>query len=178
MEQITSLFASAGLESNELKVTTSYQEWLTKKICEAQRRMEEIVEDLAKLFDGSITTMPERPAPTANPQETGGAWKCLPLMDGVKQLDQRPEVLAKTPAAYEDGLLEHPAIPRLMLSKDERLYGLCLEMQDEHGETRLESVQEKGFRIRWKKPVPMTKTQTGEKFVKMDMRLFKPDGKI
>lgn len=96
-------------------------------------------------------------------------FRCLPLQAGIKPLTQRADV-PKT--AYLEGLLEHPAIPRLMLSLDDRLYGALLEM-NENGTVRIESVQEKAFRVKWTKPIPRTETATASDFVKMDNELFK-----
>jgi len=77
---------------------------------------------------------------------------------------------------YMDGQMEHPAISGLMLSKDERVYGGQLEIVDMNGETHLESVQERIFRIKWVKPIPRTETATGANFVKMDYSLFENVG--
>ena len=119
------------------------------------------------------------PAPTSTqataPAGTGtsrpsGTVRCKPLQAGIAPLKRKDGV---PEAVYQPGELEHPAIPGLMLKLDERLYGTSLELVDEHGEIRLESAEEKRFRIRWRKIVPMTPTMTSESFTKMDESLFK-----
>lgn len=97
----------------------------------------------------------------------------MPLQPGVKPLARRA---ALPEEVYCEGLMEHPAIAGLMLSLDERLYGALLEM-DEDGITRIETVHEKGFRIKWKKPIPMTPSATSADFVQMDANLFRDVGK-
>lgn len=68
---------------------------------------------------------------------------------------------------YEEGLLEHPAIPGLMLNLDERLYWAALEIVNEStGETRSEAIREKIFRVEWRKPIPKTITRTGKDFLR------------
>ncbi|MFA5170249.1 MAG: hypothetical protein WC426_01690 [Sulfuriferula sp.] len=98
---------------------------------------------------------------------------CLPLETSCKSLPRREDV---PEAVYNDGQIEHPAIQGLMLSRDERMYGAFLEFE-ENGKIRIETVQEKAFRIKWKTPIPMTETATGKNFVKMDNSLFVNVGK-
>lgn len=78
--------------------------------------------------------------------------RCLPLRTCVKQLERRDGV---PEAVYQGGLLEHPAIEGLMLTKVERLYGSCLEIVDAGGQERFETDLEKRFRIKWQKPIPV-----------------------
>ena len=94
---------------------------------------------------------------------------CMPLRDGVKPLARRTDLGEDF---YSDAILEHPAIPGLWLTLEARIYGALLEI-DEAGKTWLESVTEKSFRIRWAKPIPASKSSTGDNFVKMDLSLFK-----
>lgn len=94
---------------------------------------------------------------------------CLPLQPGVKPLARRNDV---PDTIYNDELMEHPDIPGLMLSLDDRLYGALLEFND-NGKTRIETVQEKSFRIKWQRPIPRTQTATGSDFVTMNNTLFK-----
>lgn len=101
------------------------------------------------------------------------SWRCLPLQSGVKPLARRAGLPEEV---YCEGLLEHPAIAGLMLSLDERLYGALLEI-NENGKSRLETVHEKGFRIKWKKPIPMTPSATAADFVQMNTELFRDVGK-
>ncbi len=93
---------------------------------------------------------------------------CLPLQEGVNPVQRRKDV---PEGIYAEGLMEHPAIPGLMLTKDERLYGALLEIS-ENGISRTETVQEKVFRVKWTKPVPRTDTKTGTDFLTLDPELF------
>ncbi|MHB1591944.1 MAG: hypothetical protein ACYCTW_10495, partial [Sulfuricella sp.] len=80
----------------------------------------------------------------------GRSLRCLPLLPCVKPLPRRDCVPENV---YADGLMEHPAILGLMLSKDERLYRKYLELADADGEDRFETDIEKRFRIMWQKPI-------------------------
>ena len=95
--------------------------------------------------------------------------RCLPLKDGPPQLKKRPNV---PPEIYEPGDLEHPKIPGLILSLDARIYSAALEYADENVEVQLETMDEKQFRVLWKRPVAMTKTMTGDSFTKIDDGAF------
>ncbi|RWA45711.1 hypothetical protein AU476_01385 [Cupriavidus sp. UYMSc13B] len=79
---------------------------------------------------------------------------------------------------YEPGELEHPAIAGLMLNLEQRLYGASLEYFDEDGDDagviRVESPDEKRFRVVWRQTVPITPTRTAASFTKMDPSLFSP----
>ncbi|WP_247391725.1 hypothetical protein [Ralstonia pseudosolanacearum] len=96
-----------------------------------------------------------------------------PLQDGVPALKQRDSVPAHV---YEPGELEHPAIPGLMLNLEQRLYGAGLEYCDEEGDEagvlKVETPDEKRFRVTWRQPIPMTQTRTGSSFTRMDPALF------
>jgi hypothetical protein len=72
---------------------------------------------------------------------------------------------------YQEGLLEHPAIPGLWLTRTERVYGALLEYTV-GGIMKTESVQEKVFRVKWDKPIPQTVTKTSGDFTTMNNRLF------
>lgn len=74
------------------------------------------------------------PLPTERPS--------LPIRDGVD------------PICYQPGHLEHPAVAGLLLSLDERIFNGQLEFVCSDGTIRLETLDEKRFRIKWKKPVP------------------------
>jgi len=91
-------------------------------------------------------------------------WKCCPLPVGVGQLNNRDRVPDEV---YQEGLLEHPAIPGLFLTKNERLFKPLLEIiNTQTGEKRFEKVTEKPFRVGWTKPIPVTKTSTDGDFVR------------
>ena len=120
---------------------------------------------------------PEIPNLTAQPdtQSTTEIQKltCLPLTSGVPPLKKRPEV---DPACYMPGQIEHPAIAGLVLSLDERLYGAYLEYAGDDGKVKLESAQEKRFRIKWTKPIKMTISSTDSDFTNMDYSIFGKNG--
>lgn len=119
-----------------------------------------------------------RPAPAFSPPESKSqniaspaiSLRCLPLKDGPQPLKKRENVPSEI---YLPGDLEHPKIPGLMLSLDDRLYGAALEYADENDEVKLETLDEKRFRVLWKHPIAMTPTMTGGSFTKMDESLFK-----
>lgn len=97
-----------------------------------------------------------------------------PLQEGVVPLPKRDTIPADV---YDpDKVLEHPAIPGLMLTRDQRLYGAALEYCDEEGEEagvlKMESQDQKRFRTLWRQKVPVTETRTGQSFTKMDQSLF------
>jgi hypothetical protein len=124
------------------------------------------------------------PAPAAAPANTQGEStasidnaipkRCAPLKAGITPMKRRANVPDEV---YEPGLLEHPAIPGLMLTLEERLYGAGLEYcdvdGDEAGIYQNETQDEKRFRVTWRKIVPMTPTRTANSFMKMDNSLFR-----
>jgi hypothetical protein len=75
---------------------------------------------------------------------------CLPIPAGIKQLKKQPYT---HPSVYQEGELEHPALPGTMLTLDQRLCSTSLEFSDSDGVIRLETLDEKRFRIFWKKPI-------------------------
>ena len=112
------------------------------------------------------------PTPTAAASTHSPKLKCAALKQGIQQVKKRENMPAEV---YEPGQLEHPAIPNLFLNLEERLYGASLElinMDEDDGSIRLETMQEKRFRVLWKTPVPPEQTRTGKDFTKMDMTLF------
>jgi hypothetical protein len=98
---------------------------------------------------------------------------CLPIQSGINPLKRQPNVEA---SVYEEGNIEHPALPGTMLTLDQRLCSVALEFSDSDGVIRMETSEEKRFRIFWKKPVPVTKTMTSKNFTGMDLSLFKKNG--
>ncbi|WP_157896855.1 hypothetical protein [Acidovorax carolinensis] len=112
---------------------------------------------------------------SAAPASSSGATKkrLSRLQEGVPPLKRRDNVPAHV---YEPGELEHPAIPGLMLNLEQRLYGAALEYYDEGGpdagEIRMETTDQKRFRVVWRQAVPMTQTRTAQSFTQMDTSLF------
>lgn len=103
---------------------------------------------------------------------------CLSILPSkYRQLDHRPEVLAITPEVYEDGPLVHPAVPGLILTKEQRLFFGNLEVVNCENDFlwREESKPERVLRIKWKEPVSVTRSSTDKDFVDIDMSLFKTE---
>lgn len=133
--------------------------------------MDEGAPQVPVIDDGTKTAAaPATPAPKSTPAADATAiLRCTKLQPNIPPLEQRPGV---PDAVYEEGLLEHPAIPRLMLTKDERLYGALLELFDTDGVIRTETFDEKRFRIKWKQPIPVADTESMKNFVKMHHESF------
>lgn len=68
--------------------------------------------------------------------------------------------------------LEHPSIPGLMLTKEQRLHKERLKYTVD-GAAKQESVQQMFNRLKWKKPERQTASRTQKDFVPMDSGLFK-----
>lgn len=100
---------------------------------------------------------------------------CLSILPSkYRQFDRRAEVLAKTPEVYEDGPLVHPAIPGLILTKEQRRFGGNLEVVDCDNDFlwKKESVTERIRRLKWLEPLPKPPSSTDKDFVEMNMSLF------
>lgn len=129
------------------------------------------VEKIAENHAAASPLSKKTTAPTPASPEIKTTLRCLPLQEGVPPLSRRAEVPS---TVYEIGLLEHPAIPGLMLSLEERLFGGYLSLVDtDGGETRQESIKEKPWRIQWKKPIVRSESRTEKDHVSMNMALFK-----
>lgn len=92
-----------------------------------------------------------------------------------------PETLRATTAGTYSGvskeffsiaILEHPAIPGLMLTAEQRRYSKRLEYTVD-GVPTLETVQQMPNRFRWKKPATRTPSRTESTFVPMNEALFR-----
>jgi len=104
-------------------------------------------------------------------QPQNANFSCLPIPPGVKPLAKRMGV---NEDVYKIGELEHPAVAGIMLTMAQRLSSLPLEFVDNNsGEIRFETAEEKRFRVKWEKPVPVTHTTTATHFTSMDMTLFR-----
>lgn len=91
----------------------------------------------------------------------------LEKMVGIKDQDLAKKVYTSNEK------MEHPAIQGLMLSMEERIYGGMLEIIDkDSGETRDETIQEKMFRVKWRKPISVAASSSENDFVKLDKNLF------
>ena len=98
--------------------------------------------------------------------------RCSVLPAGVTSFKQREDVEEHV---YLPGDLEHPCLPGVMLSLEQRMSSVALEfVNTEDGEIRMETSDEKRFRVLWRKPIPMTPSSSSHEFTKMDMSLFKP----
>lgn len=135
----------------------------------------------------SKTATPESPGTgdsgqKQNQKQTGGAPpvtppapKCMAIASGEKPLNKKTGIMDIVLAndVYEsDKLMEHPAIPGLQLTKEQRLYGGMLEISDEAGEITTETIQQKMFRVKWRKPLTPVKSDTEGDFMKLDTDLF------
>lgn len=100
--------------------------------------------------------------------------RCAPLISSIVAMKKRENVPKEV---YEPGEMDHPAIPGLILTLEERIYGAALEYcdttGDEAGVYRTETAEEKRFRVTWRKVVPMTQTRTADSFMQLDTALFK-----
>lgn len=170
-EQITELLEQCELSLPCSMVEQYFEDQLMEKRNKNAQRigeMAEIIRQFTEANQDKVEAVKVVPVtPVAIPLTEG--IRCLALLP-VKPLERRDGVPEEV---YLDGQLEHPAIPGLMLSKDERLYGKQLEIVVNNGETHLESVKERIFRIKWIKPIPRTETASSKYFMKMDYELFK-----
>lgn len=121
-----------------------------------------------------IATARAPAASMATGSTSSAKMRLSPLQGGVPPLPKRDNIPADV---YDPGkVLEHPAIPGLMLSRDHRLYGAALEYFDEDGEEagvlKIESQEQKRFRVLWRQKVPVTPTRTGQSFTQIDESLF------
>lgn len=97
--------------------------------------------------------------------------RCSVLPAGVEPFKQRDGVKEYV---YFPGDLEHPCLPGVMLSLEQRMSSIALEfVNTENGEVRKETPDEKRFRAMWRTPLTMTPSRTGHQFTKMDMSLFR-----
>lgn len=122
----------------------------------------------------TIATTRAPTATTATGSTSIAKMRISPLQQGVPPLPKRDNIPADV---YDPGkVLEHPAITGLMLSRDQRLYGAALEYCDEDGEEagvlKIESQEQKRFRVLWRQKVPVTPTRTGQSFTQIDESLF------
>jgi len=122
----------------------------------------------AKAERAALLLSPESKSQNKTPPAI--ALRCLALKDGIEPLKKRENI---PPEVYLPGDLEHPKIPGLMLSLEDRLYSAALEYANENGEVKLETLDEKRFRILWRHPIAMTPTMTGDSFTKMDENSYK-----
>jgi hypothetical protein len=188
MEKIERLFGMREHQITALPQTAVHEptkpEWATpnpKPLNNPILDDEPVVPNLTASGQSTIETnhpLPVEPAPqkplvaSPSPQtpDQPRNLRCMALQSGVKPLPQKPHVPAEV---YSPGDLEHPAIPGLILNLQQRLSSLSLHyLETDTGETHVESLHEKRFRIFWQKPIPMTPSSSSDSFVKMDMSLF------
>ena len=97
--------------------------------------------------------------------------RCSVLSADVESFKRRDDVEEHV---YLPGDLEHPCLPGVMLSLEQRMSSIALEfVNTEDGEVRMETSHEKRFRVLWRKPIPMTISSSSHEFTKMDMSLFR-----
>lgn len=154
----------------ELERTRSEVRQLRAQLATAQHPTTELAPGSAQ----PTTWLPE-PPPTVAPVDVGSAkppteLECCRLQDGVTPLKKRDGIPAEV---YSTALLEHPAVPGLILTLPQRIYGTALEIKRlDDGEIRFETADEKRFRVMWKKPIPISQTRTSGTFATMDESLF------
>lgn len=176
-EQITELLEKCGIYLHCSMVEQYFEDQLMEKINKNTQLIDEMAEIILQFTEAnqdkveaakvvSVTPSGTQLTTAFSPNEDLHCLASLP----VKPLERRDGVPEEV---YMGGQLEHPAIPGLMLSLDERLYGALLKIVGKNGETQFETVQEKAFRIKWVKPIPRTETASSKNFVKMDFELFK-----
>ncbi|KRH79545.1 hypothetical protein FERRO_06130 [Ferrovum sp. JA12] len=176
-KQIADLLEQCDLSLDCSMVEQYFEDQLMEKRNKNAQLIDEMTEIIRQFTEANqdkndtekvvpVTSAGMRHTTTSSPNE---GLHCLALLP-VKPLERRDGVPEEV---YMDGQLEHPAIPGLMLSKDERLYGKQLEVVDHNGEAYLESVKDRIFRIKWVKPISRIETETGANFVKMNYELFK-----
>lgn len=98
---------------------------------------------------------------------------CLPIPENSQKLDPRPGVAEYV---YQEGSLEHPAIPGLMLSLDQRLLIGNLEIVSDSGEKRTENLHERLLRTKWRRAIPPTPSSTESAFTNLNPDLFPGPG--
>nr|WP_181377637.1 hypothetical protein [Polaromonas sp. W11N]AWD72332.1 hypothetical protein pW11NP2_p004 [Polaromonas sp. W11N] len=96
--------------------------------------------------------------------------RCSVLPEGVEPFKRRDGI---EDYVFLPGDLEHPCLPGVMLSLEQRMSSIALEfVNTENGEVRKETPDEKRFRAMWRTPLTMTPSSTSHHFTKMDMSLF------
>lgn len=160
LDQINILFSKkSGFKIKTSNLQTFYNEFLIKKALEITVDWKIMLQEACPQ---NLLTAP------ASPPALSDVY-CLPLKPGVKKLQPRKGV---DQAVYEEGEMEHPAIPRLMLSLAERLHWDQLEIKHPHGDRR-ETSGERISRVKWKKPIPLTPSTTMGDFVDINPKYFK-----
>jgi hypothetical protein len=98
---------------------------------------------------------------------------CITIPDPIVA-ERRPGVPLEV---YEQGLLEHPAIPGLMLTLNQRVTPGKLEYRNEAGEECIERGSQAVNRLDWTTPTAATVTRTSGDFVEMDSSVLgkRPD---
>ncbi|WNC89603.1 hypothetical protein RI103_18305 [Paraburkholderia sp. FT54] len=97
-----------------------------------------------------------------------GSPQCL-TAPGESQIEARDSV---PPEALSDALLEHPAIPGLMLTRAQRLFIGRLEYRNAAGSPCLEKGTEMMNRREWTPAVPPSEGRTSGDFVELDTTII------
>lgn len=143
LEQIMPLMVQSGTKLKISAVRIYYNEMLANYIFNLTLQMDEQL----KLIIGHALVE------SAPPSGKAACLSCLPLQPGVEPIARKMDVPEEV---HADGQMEHPAVPGLLLSKDERLHGAHLEIIDNKGGVRFETALEKRFRLKWQKPFSRT----------------------
>lgn len=165
LEQIMPLLRHNGSKLQITAMRTYYNEMLANYIFNLTLQMDEQF----KLIIGHALDKDKAFAKSAPPDGKTACLSCLLLQPGVESIARKKDVPEEV---YTDGQMEHPAVPGLLLSKDERLYGAHLEIIDGKGGVRFETAFEKRFRLKWQKPIPRTVSSTDGNFIEINPELF------
>ncbi|MGC0155723.1 hypothetical protein ACPRNU_24955, partial [Chromobacterium vaccinii] len=90
-----------------------------------------------------------------------------PQRGQVREADGLPDEV------YSNDVLEHPAIPGLMLTKEQRFFTGRLQYTNEGGENVMEKGKETLARQQWKAPLKTAATRTGGDLQTLDLDAIK-----
>lgn len=102
----------------------------------------------------------------------GAAILCVTVPTPETTHPPTADILSSNPQAFfSDAVLEHPDVPGLMLTRDQRLHTMRLEYTVNGGAER-ESVKQMVNRYKWRSVPKATPSRTEKDFVQMDTSLF------
>lgn len=110
-----------------------------------------------------------REAGRRNAGQPRGSARCLTTPDKA----QIGEADGLPPEVDSEDILEHPAIPELMLTRNQRLFIGRLSYISDAGDELIEKGTEMMNRREWTKAAPSIAGRTAEDFVPLDASLFK-----
>ena len=174
--QIADALTKAGCNFPPGTVRTNFEFLIHKRVLKnllVHEEQTKVFQELLDIPSGQKPSVFSKPLEPGLALEQTGNWKCLPLPVGAKPFPIREKI---SPEVYEGGILEHPAIPGLLLTKAERVYWGYLEMVEENsGQMRTELAKERSFRAKLEKPIPRTETISGKNVVDINPALFRTE---